>query len=57
MVPDSRDPQCCQAPDCNNKNTTNIQGVQGTITGTGTLPPPTVVPGKPTIAPKGKFSV
>ncbi|XP_076113274.1 uncharacterized protein LOC143080959 isoform X2 [Mytilus galloprovincialis] len=52
MVPDSRDPQCCQAPDCNNKNTTNIQGVQGTITGTGTLPPPTVVPGKPTIAPK-----
>ncbi|OPL21209.1 hypothetical protein AM593_01127, partial [Mytilus galloprovincialis] len=57
MVPDSRDPQCCQAPDCNNKNTTNIPGVQGTITGTGTRPSPTVVPGKLNKAPKGKFSI
>jgi hypothetical protein len=38
MVPDSNDPQCCQAPYCHNQNTTVIHGVQGTITGVGTLP-------------------
>ena len=55
MVPDSNDPLCCQAPYCHNQNTTVIHGVQGTITGVGTLPPPTVIPGKPTMAPKRKY--
>ena len=55
MVPDSNDPQCCQAPYCHNQNTTVIHGVQGTITGVGTIPPPTVVPGKPTTVPKCKY--
>lgn len=44
MVPDTNDPECCLVPDCDNKNTTNIHGVQGTVTGTGTIPPPTQTP-------------
>lgn len=58
MVPDSNDPICCQAPKCDQKNTTNPLGVHGGFTGYG-LPPtpapglvPTPAPGIPT-APGG----
>ena len=41
MVPDPRDPMCCQAPKCNN---VNVTGVTGAITGIGTTPMPTPGP-------------
>ena len=41
MVPDPRDPICCQAPQC---SSVNVTGVTGAITGFGTPPAPTAGP-------------
>lgn len=64
MVPDPKDPTCCEVPQCvpvpkpgetlPTDTSLTVTGVPGVISGSGTPPPPTPGPGGFTSAPKGE---